>query len=1118
MSAFDKLLDQIDAFIRKYYKNEMVKGALLFLAIFLFSFLFTTSLEYFGRFGTFFRAVLFFGFILVNFYVLVKYFIIPVSKLFSLGKKIDRYQASEIIGKFFPSISDRLLNTLQLNDSLHQNEGNFELIRASVAQRSSSLSIIPFASAIDIKENNKKYLNYLIPLFLVLFALAVFLPHLLTQGTTRVVNYTQEFKPQAPFDFILLNNQLTVDEGEDLEIKVSLKGSQFPDKIYLVSNQGKFLMEMKGKNLASGFLKKIQANTNFYFEGNDFTSSNYQINVLQKSTIGKLQATLIFPSYLGKEKEIVSNAGDMSIPEGTIVEWSVLTKNTSKVKFSFNNKSDIFTTEGFKVSKKITNPAKVKFELTNSQTGTIETSGFNVSVIRDEHPSILVEEKIDSVSDGLRFFVGSIADDYGLSSLKFVYTIQSENGKKRENSLSVTKVIGTEMPFDFAVDFRRENVKLNDKIDYYFVVYDNDGVNGNKATKSQTFIYKLPSLDELNEKREQDQELTKESLTDILNRTDDFQKNIDRLKKEMMNSKGKDYNKLNQVKQLQEEQNALQKLLEQMKNQMEKSAEEKNQLSEIDKEILEKQEMINDLLEQVMDDELKELLEKLEKLMENDNKNNKEEIKDNLDDIKMSSEQMKKQLDRSLEMLKKLQVNEKIDDIEKLLNELSTEQEQLKKDIENEKLSKDKSIEKQNELNRKFDDLKDKLNEMQKLNQSLSSPMELGNQEDQKEQITNDMKMSSDELGKGKQKKAGDKQKSAADEMKKLADELDKNQKEANKKEQEEDINSLRSILENLMTLSFDQEEVMNKIARVKDTDPVYRKYGRKQRSIMDETKIVKDSLEALAKRQPKIASFIDKELADITKNFGLAIEDLDEHRRRDLSFHQQSIMTSYNNLALLLNEALESMQNQMKSQSKGSGSCDNPGGSGKPKPGAGMNSGDMKEMLKKHLEQLEKGSNPGGKKPGSNEGVGNELPGSLGNKQIAKMAAEQTAIRQRLEQLKKDLNKDGKGTGNKLNPLLDELEKQEKDLINKNFSADLVKRQKNIMTRLLESEKALMERGFEEKRESKEGKNSNFGNQIRFDEYTKQKLNQIELLRSVDPTYRKYYKDKANEYFNRAN
>ena len=59
------------------------------------------------------------------------------------------------------------------------------------------------------------------------------------------------------------------------------------------------------------------------------------------------------------------------------------------------------------------------------------------------------------------------------------------------------------------------------------------------------------------------------------------------------------------------------------------------------------------------------------------------------------------------------------------------------------------------------------------------------------------------------------------------------------------------------------------------------------------------------------------------------------------------------------------------------------------------------------------------------------------------------------------------------------------------------------------------MERGFEEKRESKSANNVNFGNKIRFDEYNKQKLKQIELLKSADPFYKKYYKDKANQYFN---
>jgi hypothetical protein len=187
------------------------------------------------------------------------------------------------------------------------------------------------------------------------------------------------------------------------------------------------------------------------------------------------------------------------------------------------------------------------------------------------------------------------------------------------------------------------------------------------------------------------------------------------------------------------------------------------------------------------------------------------------------------------------------------------------------------------------------------------------------------------------------------------------------------------------------------------------------------------------------------------------------------------------------------------------------------------MSPGDMKEMLKKQLEKMQKGQNPGGKKPGDKEGQSPGMkPGQsgmnmmgLGNKEIAKMAAEQTAIRQRLEQLKNELNKDGKGKGNQLNPLLKELEQQEKDLINKNFSPEMINRQKDIMTRLLESEKAIMERGFEEKRESKSGVDQIKGNLIEIKTYNRDKLKQVEMLQVVDPAFSIYYKSKAETYFN---
>jgi hypothetical protein len=975
--------------------------------------------------------------------------------------------------------------------------------------------VIPFSSAIDLGQN-KKYLRYLLPIFGVFVVLAVFVPTILTQGTERVVNYNEEY---APFQFYLNENKRTVEEGEDAEVSVILKGTSLPENVYMISENGKFLMDRVSKNLFKGVIRKPKESSLFYFTANDYTSDKYKLNVIGKSILGKLEAKLIYPIYLGKTPEIIQNAGDLTVPEGTQIEWSVLTKNTKKVEVNWNGNKQIHTELGFKLNKKVNNESKLKFKLHNAFKNKIDSASYLVSVIKDAHPTIDVDELKDSVADGVRYFKGQIGDDYGLKSLYFVYKIISENGSSRNQKLMVRPVSGTQLSYEFAVDFRREKLQLKDRIEYYFIVSDNDGVYGSKTSRSQSYTYKLPTLDELIENRNQDQEKTKEDLKDLLDKTNEFQKQVEKLKKEALNSKSSDWNKMNQVNQLQEEQKNLIESLEQIKNEMNQSMEEKNQLSEMDKELLEKQEMIEKLLEQLMDDELRKLLEDLEKLLE---KNDKENIKEKMDQLDQSTEDMKKQLDRSLEMLKRLQVNEKIDDLEKQLKELAKEQEELKKNIENKKISDEKSVEKQEEINKKFDQLKDDLKKLNELNKDLDSPMNLGDTKEQEEKISNELNESKESLENGKNKKAGDSQKKASDQMEQLADQLDKQQQKANQKQQEEDMDALRNILESLMTLSFDQEELMNKIGRVSTSDPAYRKYGRRQRRIIDDTKIVKDSLLALAKRQPKIASFIDKELNVIETNHQASIEDIDDHRKKDLGKHQQLVMTSYNNLALLLNEALQSMQSQMQSQMQGSGSCNNPG-KGRPKPGSSMSTGDMKEMLKKQLEQMQKGPNPGGQKegdkpgdkPGSRPGNGGQNMLGLGNKEIAKMAAEQTAIRQRLEQLRNDMNKEGQGLGNKLNPLIKELEQQEKDLINRNINKEMLNRQRDIMTRLLESEKALMERGFEEKRESKSGKEENFGNKIRFDEYNKQKLKQIEILKSVDPTYKKYYKDKANEYFN---
>ena len=464
-------------------------------------------------------------------------------------------------------------------------------------------------------------------------------------------------------------------------------------------------------------------------------SKNFVLNVTGKSVLGKLQATLSYPKYLGKLNEVVNNVTDLTVPEGTTISWSVLTKNTKSTQVAWNNQTTTYTSPGFKFSKTIMGDVFLRFKLSNSFKAKIDSSRHTIIALKDAFPSIQVSEQKDSVSDGMYSFNGEVSDDYGLKNLNFVYTLIHEDGTKKTTQISVRAVSGNQITFDFAVDFRREEVKLNDRIEYYFVVYDNDGVNGSKSSRTQTQTYRLPSLEELNDQRTEDQNQTKEDLSKLLEETKEFQKNIEKLKKEVFNSKSNDWNKMDKMNQLKEEQKSLIESLEKAKDEMKQSVEEKNQLSETDKEILEKQEMIDKLLEELMDDELKKLLEELEKLME---LNNKEEIKDKIDELKESSEDMKKQLDRSLEMLKKLQVNEKIDDIEKELQALAKEQEELKKAIEEKKESKESALNKQEEINKKFDEIKEDLQKLKDLNKELDKPMDLGAPELSEQQISDD--------------------------------------------------------------------------------------------------------------------------------------------------------------------------------------------------------------------------------------------------------------------------------------------------------------------------------------------------------------------------------------------
>ena len=89
-----------------------------------------------------------------------------------------------------------------------------------------------------------------------------------------------------------------------------------------------------------------------------------------------------------------------------------------------------------------------------------------------------------------------------------------------------------------------------------------------------------------------------------------------------------------------------------------------------------------------------------------------------------------------------------------------------------------------------------------------------------------------------------------------------------------------------------------------------------------------------------------------------------------------------------------------------------------------------------------------------------------------------------------------------------------ETDLVNKRITSEMLRRQQEILTRLLEADKADKERGEKPERESTTAKEQARKMPPTLEEYLKQKQAEVDWYKTVPPSLKPYYKSLAEKYF----
>lgn len=1108
---------RIREFIKKYYLNRLFKGAILFVIITLVLFIVVALLEYFSYFNTTVRTVLFYSYLAVFLFTFIYYILIPLFQIWGLGRQITKEKVAAIIGKHFKEIDDKLLNVIQLEDQLDNGEHkSYQLLMAAIDTKIENIKPFPFVKAIPFKETTR-YLKWaMIPilLFILIFSIK---SEVFTESAERIVKYQHYFEKPAPYTFEIMNDDLTGFQNEDFILRVKVNGTELPLEIYASYQDRNYKFTKISNSEFSYTFSKLQKNTNFQIITDEVSSKIYTLQVLPKPVTVSFVMQLDYPSYLNKNREIIENNGDATVPEGTTITWKFYTRNTDTLSFILHDKVQQFVPQQDNASFSYTARSSFDYSVLNSNTffTSKDSIKHSISVVQDRYPEIYVESQRDSLFMDRVYFKGHIQDDYGFTSLKFVYSKYDDKGNLLESENRKDLEINTSANVqDFYHYFDAGLLQLDPgyRIEYYFEVRDNDAINGYKATRSQVNTYRVRTLEEVDRELANSQSQTKSDMNEILKESGNLVKDIERFYQQMMQTQNPSWQDKKKLESLLDKYNELQKSIEEIKRQQEQQNVLEDQFKNIPPDLLEKQRELQKRMDEILTDEMKQMIDNIQKMMD---QLNKDQMKEAMDKMKSSTEEMSKSLDQQLQLFKQLEYEKKVNDIVEKVKELSSDQRLLSKESQQKNIPKDELIKKQDDLQKKFDQLREDMKSLEQLNNELEDPNKMTNTDDLQKKIDQSMQESKNALNKNNRSKASEKQEESAQSMEELADQMESDLLDSQEENLGEDIESIRQILDNLVRISFRQEENLVRVKSMNAGSSYLTQVIREQFTIQEHMKMIEDSLSSLARRQPQVQPFILKEVTNTREYIQKTLKSLNDRKLPLSASHQQFALTSMNNLALMLAESMKNMKDQMSqcqnAKNQKSGNCSKPG-SGNKSGKTAKSARKLQQQLNRQMEALKRSMEQQGKQEGE-QGQGGTQGQQL-SEQLAKMAAQQEAIRKMMQDYQNEM-KSQNGVGDKsLDQMIRDMEITEKELVNRIISQQTLNRQKNIETRLLESEKADMQREQEEKRESTEARDIRNLNPPKEWSMDKMSEKQNEMMKTVPVNLNYYYKEKVNQYF----
>ncbi len=1043
------------------------------------------------------------------------------------------------VGMHTPHVGDRMLNLLQLSSG-HSTAAPPALLHTAVTRLDAVLRDVQVEQT-ERFDAPRRALRYAWIPVAALLLFWVSAPTTFTAASTRLLAPTETFMRPAPFSLAIAPGDTSVVRGDTLVVEIAASGRALPARLTLETRrQGEkatdaLVLQPDTAGRYRYTFVNVRQPVEYRIVAAPVASGWYTVAVTERPVVQGLQLVLTPPAYTRLPRQVLpAGVGDVTAMPGSRIDVAVVVEgdDIQQVALDFGTTQVPLAHTDGRAQGAFTIRGPASYTVTaRSAEGlrNLTPIRYTITPLRDEPPSITLESPAedlqldDSLAAPLRF---RFTDDFGFSRLALVFRlVERRFGEATDTATTITLPLENPRTLDQAAQFTwllrtHSGLELlpGDVVEYHLQVWDNDAVSGYKTARTATRRLVLQSLAEQYDALDATQDDAESRLEDLVEQSGSVREAFDKLRNELRQQKEANWEDSRQLDALKEQQESLSGQIEELSEQMKDVADALQDKSLVSPETMEQYRQLQQVMEEIQAPELREALDKLREALE---ELNLEKMEGAFEQFEFNEEQYRQRLERALELFQNLRIQQELEEAARRAEALAEQQERLQEETkaleeqQNKDASSGKSEAQKQEAAQKREEAAERLAEQQarsaeearaleeqleqtqqRMQESRTAPKQEMNELREKvegENLPEQMQENREQLQQEQYGPAQQQQQQMQKSLQQTQQQLQQMKAQMEQQQQKVNVQALRRALDDVLRLSQQQEALRQSVQTSTPDNPAVREAARRQTTLSENFQTVSDSIQAIAKRLPGVNRVVQRLTGEATREMTRATERLGERQPPQAAGHQKAAMTQLNELALRLSDLLNQAMN-------GEGST----GSGQ-------------QSLQQMMEQLGKMSGGQQQLNDQIQQMLNDMQGERlsneGQQRLRQMAEQQAAIRRQLRQMSRNPEARGQLLGD-LESIAQQMEESIEEMQRGRVDRPLIQRQQQILTRLLEAQRSMQQRGQEERREGRQGRDRDRPSPDALPPSEAAEQLRRDLIRALESGYAPDYQTLIKKYF----